>query len=60
MVEAEGLYKGNALCETFYKRFPGCKPIEVVFEAPLESETELSGAVSMGFWRKKGLKWRRK
>ena len=42
---ARGLYKGSALCETFHDRSPGCKPIGFVLEAPLEPETELSGAV---------------
>ena len=36
---------GNNLCETSHDRSPGCKLIGVVFEAPLEPETELSGAV---------------
>ena len=45
MVGAGGLYKGSALCETFHNRSPGCKPIGVVLKAPLEPETELSGAV---------------
>ena len=39
LVEAGGLYKVSALCETFYNRNPGCKPIGVIFEALLEPET---------------------
>ena len=60
VMRAGGLYKGSALCETFYNRSPGCKPIEIVLKAPLKPEIKLSGAIWMAFWQEEELKWGRK
>ena len=45
IMRAGDLYKGSALCKTFYNRSLGCKPIKFVFKALLKPETKLLRAV---------------
>ena len=49
-MRVEGLYKGNALCETPCNRGLGCEPIGVVFKAPLEPKLGLPIKLSEAVW----------